>query len=103
MVTKAHAKRNGPLRGCRPTRNGLIVVVLLWLLVCVNAAVAQDQPKFEQTQMLTNREAAMTFRGQAGQLFRLEASSDLRDWVGLATVVGAASVAWTDSAAPYFS
>jgi L-ascorbate metabolism protein UlaG (beta-lactamase superfamily) len=66
-------------------------------------AHAQNAPQFSKIQRLTNREIVLTFSGQAGTNYRIDASNDVPGWSGLVTFpLGAtASLQYTDSASPF--
>jgi L-ascorbate metabolism protein UlaG (beta-lactamase superfamily) len=79
--------------------------LLIALVVCFETLAAQQAQSwaFSSPQILTNREALLKFQVPAGQLFRVETSSELNGWAGLATLTSTGSSSYTDSAGPFES
>jgi L-ascorbate metabolism protein UlaG (beta-lactamase superfamily) len=64
---------------------------------------SQTSPQFGGIQRLTNQEIVLSFVGQPGTNYRIDASSDVLSWRGLVTFPPGAgtSLQYTDSAAPF--
>src|SRR5258708_5174148 len=81
-----------------PMKTSLIASVVL--SACVG--YAQSDLRFSNVRTLTNRELALTLSGGTSSLYRIEVSSNLVNWSGLATLpLTASSLQQTDTAAPY--
>src|SRR5690242_12220136 len=65
--------------------------------------VAQILPQFSRIQPITNREIALTLSGQAGTYYRIDSATSFGSWQAVATLGSgqAASIQYTDSAAPF--
>ena len=76
------------------------LITSLLLSACVG--YAQSDLRFSNVRTLTNRELALTLSGGTSSLYRIEVSSNLVNWSGLATLpLTASSLQQTDTAAPY--
>lgn len=76
-------------------------MVFLCVLIAPWVLPAQTGPQFSGIQALTNGEIRLGITGSAGTTYRLEASTNLAQWVPLITFPAVASQQLTDSAAPY--
>lgn len=63
----------------------------------------QEPPRLTGLQRLANHEVLLQFSAMKGSHLRLEASTDLRHWTALLTLLSTGADQHTDSAAPYFS
>ncbi|HNQ91157.1 MAG TPA: MBL fold metallo-hydrolase [Verrucomicrobiota bacterium] len=73
----------------------------LFSLALVPVLSAQE-PRFDNPVLLANREVALTLTAPNGQTYCIDASSDLTQWVALASLpVTAGQVRHTDSGAPW--
>lgn len=87
----------------RITRPPSIPSLLLLLLTILSLQAADTDPRFTRILALTNREVALTVTGSNGPTYRVEASTNLVDWVPLVVLPGSSlSGSHTDSAAPYY-
>jgi L-ascorbate metabolism protein UlaG (beta-lactamase superfamily) len=80
----------------------------LLLLACVAGtagSLGQSQPQFSRVQPAAYHEIALTLASQSGTYYQLDAASDLTSWNALSTLASgaAASLQYTDSAAPFLT
>ena len=74
---------------------------LFFLLALACSAQGQNAPHFSAPQRMTNQEVSFTLTAASGANFRVEASTNLIDWVGLNTYRSTGLTKQTDSAAPF--
>jgi L-ascorbate metabolism protein UlaG (beta-lactamase superfamily) len=75
----------------------------LCLLAGSAVGFAQDLPLFGSLKVLTNKEAVVQLRGSNTLNYRIDVSSNLIEWQGLATLRSTGTNQYTDSFAPYLS
>jgi L-ascorbate metabolism protein UlaG (beta-lactamase superfamily) len=83
-----------------------LVHFLTWTVLlcsCRLSARAQQPPQFNNIQVLTNREIALSFTAPTGINYRIEAADRLPEWKGLVTLptTTLTSLQHTDSAGPF--
>jgi L-ascorbate metabolism protein UlaG (beta-lactamase superfamily) len=79
----------------------VLLAVPIWLAMC-DRLCADNAPQFTSVQIATNGEATVSASFPAGQSWRIDVSSNLVEWEGLATYnLTAPSLQHVDSAAPF--
>jgi len=80
---------------------GLVLALALPGAPLLFPLAVQEAPRFSAPRVLTNREVALTLKATNGQVYRIDATTNLAAWSPWITVPGAVSLQHTDAAAPY--
>jgi len=79
------------------------IAAVTWGAGIVRQAHGQEGAKFNSVRLLTNKEAVLQIQGSNTVNYRIETSTDLSNWLALATLRSSGLNQYTDSFAPYLN